>query len=68
MTRLSSNSLSSSPSVSNISVASESGRVVGVRGDIMGYVFARENGLPPTSLGETGDVACIAVKAMVCAM
>lgn len=46
--------------MSNISVASDSGRVVGVLGDIMGYVFARKNILSPTFLGDTGVVACIA--------
>lgn len=34
----------------------------------MGYVFARENALPPISLGEIGEVACIAVKTMMCAV
>lgn len=60
----SSKSLSSSPSVSKISVASDNGRAVVVRGEHIGYVFARKNALPLRSLGEMGVVACIAAKAV----
>jgi hypothetical protein len=51
--------------VSNISVASDSGRTVAVRGDIKGYVFALENVFPLNSLGEMGVIACMAAKAVV---
>jgi hypothetical protein len=60
----SSNSLSSSPSVSKISVASDSGRGIDVRGEDMGYVFARKNALPFKSLGDRGVVACMAAIAV----
>jgi hypothetical protein len=60
----SSNSLSSSPSVSKISVASDSGRGIDVRGELMGYVFARKKALPFRSLGDMGVVACMAAVAV----
>jgi hypothetical protein len=50
--------------VSNISVASDSGRAVVVRGDIMGYVFARRKAFPLRSFGEIGVDACMAAKAV----
>lgn len=56
----SSNSLSSSPSVSKISVASDRGRAVDVRGEYEGYVFALKNALSLRFLGEMGVVASIA--------
>ena len=60
----SSNSLSSSPSVSKISVASDIGRAIVVRGDIIGYVFALKNCFPFMSLGDIGVAACMAAKAV----
>jgi hypothetical protein len=50
--------------VSKISVASDSGRAVAVRGDIKGYVFALENVFPLNSLGEMGVIACMTAKAV----
>jgi len=50
--------------VSKISVASDNGRAVVVRGDIMGYVFARRKAFPFRSFGEIGVDACMTAKAV----
>ena len=50
--------------MSKISVASDSGRAVVVRGDIIGYVFARRKAFPLRSLGEMGVDASMAAEAV----